>query len=249
MTRLFIANADLLLEEDPSITPVRVDCMSYVREKLQEHVISFYHPSFGNPSITQWPSRTEVSCLHCCESFETVPVPTVRRYDELKNIYYVYGIYCSVNCAKSALIECESSLSTTRLLYFNHMCRSVFGIKEAVPPAPPRIRLQRFGGDLSIEQFRTNFKHVKTAIIEPPFIQSSVICEDHKSHSTTGDATIITGDSSSSSYSGGMYSQFLMEKKDRPVDTQSFAAKKKRKKKNEEDVNGGLDAFLTYQKK
>jgi hypothetical protein len=178
-TELFISNADVLLEEDENITPVTVDCMTYVREKLEQNAIRFYHPAFGNPKITKWPSHTKVSCLHCCEGFDTIPVPNVRRYDELKNIYYVYGIYCSVNCAKASLIEYEVMLSTTRLLYFNQMCRTVFNIHKPVKPAPPRIRLQKFGGDLTLKQFREDFVHITTTILEPPFIQSSVICEDY----------------------------------------------------------------------
>ncbi len=193
MTKLFISNTDVLLEEDPNVTPVVVDCMTYVREKLQQHIVHFYHPSFGDPKVTKWPSKIDVACLHCCEQFDSVPVPNVRRYDELRNIYYVYGIFCSINCAKRALMEYEPSLSTTRLLYFNHMCRNVFGIHDPIKPAPPRIRLARFGGDLSLEQFRTDFRNITTAILEPPFIQSSVICEDHLEERKTGEkaCTII----------------------------------------------------------
>ena len=251
-SKLFIGNADLLLEEDPLVTPVSVDCMSYVREKLQENVTLFYHPSFGDPSIKQWPRETTLCCLHCCDQFSTVPVPNVRRYDELRNIYYVYGIYCSVNCAKTALMESEPSLSTTRLLYFSHMCRTVFGIHEAIVPAPPRIRLQKFGGDLSTEQFRQHARQITSMVLEPPFIQSALLCQDHRGPVINdSDNAILTGNSGSfsaaSSYTGGVYAQFLNDKRTAP-ETAPEPAKKKRKQKSEsEDKNGGLAAFLTFQ--
>lgn len=251
-SKLFIGNADLILEEDPLVTPVQVDCMSFVREKLQENRTLFYHPSFGDPSIKQWPRETTIACLHCCDQFTTVPVPNVRRYDELRNIYYVYGIYCSANCAKTALMETEPSLSTTRLLYFSHMCRAVFGLHEAIVPAPPRIRLKKFGGDLTTEQFRQHARQITSMIAEPPFIQSAVLCQDHHGPVTESDNAIIAAGSSSSSssasfstassYTGGVYAQFLSEKQK----VEEPCKKKRRQKTDTDDKNGGLAAFLTF---
>lgn len=267
--KLFLCGADVLLEEDDSITPVIVDCMTYVREKLQSNKTYFYHPFFGNPKITKWPEKVDIACLHCCETFDTVPVPVVRHYDELKNIYYVYGIFCLVNCAKSYLIEHETSLSMMRLMYFNHMCRNVFNIHGPIRPAYPRIRLKRFGGDKTIDEFRQNANKITSKIIEPPFIQSSLLCEDISPQSPDtsvdtkensceiitrlstpiGQAAVDSAASALSSTQTGLYSHFLAEKKvNAAFEVPEPKQKNKRAKvKSSPKVKkGGLDAFLTF---
>jgi hypothetical protein len=50
------------------------------------------------------------------------------------------------------------------------MLRSVYGITGNIKPAPPRVRLQLFGGELSIEQFRTQFRHAHERLLVPPFV-------------------------------------------------------------------------------
>jgi hypothetical protein len=272
-TKLFLCNSDVLLEEDENVTPVEVDCLTFVREKLQSNLAHFYHPFFGNPKVTKWPTVTDIACLHCCECFETIPVPSVRRFDELRNIYYVYGIFCSINCAKSYLMEHEVSISTMRLLHFNHMCRNVYNIHSPVKPAPPRMRLKKFGGDLTILQFRNNFTHITTQIIEPPFVQNSLLCEermdisqherdknsscsilpDHASSSSSSSSSSV----SSSTSQNGLYSQFIDQKtmdthgKEEMSEQTTLIPTRKRKKpkgnkEKQESKSGGLDAFLTF---
>ena len=177
-TSLFVTNPDILIEEDPNITPVRVDCQSYVREKLEANYTYFMHPFFGNPTQETWPSKTDKDCLHCCHGFETYPIPIPRRYDDRREKYYTFGIFCSANCAKAYILEHDTAISTTRMLYFVTMCRKVFGINFPVKPAPPRIRLARFLGSLSIQEFRRNFTTVSSLVMEPPFIQNSMLIRE-----------------------------------------------------------------------
>jgi hypothetical protein len=181
-SRLFLNNSEFILEDDEKVKPLVIECMPFVREKLQEHVTYFKHPLFGNTS-TKWPEKTDIACLHCCEYFDTQPFPSVRRYDEVTNTYFVYGIFCSLNCVKAYLIEHEPSLSTLRLLYFTHMCRNVYKIHQSIRPAPPRIRLKRFGGDLTVEEFRKFFlTNQVQRVLEPPFTQSDLTIENAPLH-------------------------------------------------------------------
>lgn len=191
---LFETNPDIIIEEDPTVTPVMVDCLSYVRNKLQEKFTYFFHPFFGNPAIKRWPKTTDCDCLHCCHPFSTVPIPIPRRYDQQKNLYYVYGVFCSINCAKAYILEHEQAISTTRMLYFVQMCRNVFGVREPVKPAPPRIRLKKFTGSLLIHEFRHNFKTISTEVMEAPFIQNSLLLRNWSSESADQNCVILPSD-------------------------------------------------------
>jgi hypothetical protein len=261
-TKIFLNHTDIILEEDDLITPVEVDCLTFVRNKLQSNVTRFYHPVFGNPSFTKWPQKTKIACMHCCEGFSTVPVPAVRKYDEVKNIYFVYGIFCSLNCAKSYIIEHEGSISTIRLMYFNHMCRHVYNVKDAIRPAPPKIRLKKFGGTLTLKEFRLKSKMITTKIVKFPFVQTLTVCQEHSSISQTKSkesCTILpqssTTTSSSAASLSGMYSNFLEKVQTtlpstvKPFKSNLTVKKKKRgkvSKTKKRKKNGGLTAFVTF---
>lgn len=176
---MFLKKSEIELEYDENVIPLTVDCSNYVREKFNKNVkYSLYHNRFGKRKNHAWPMTTDLACLHCSYNFSTQPVPLVKDYDELKNIFYTYGQFCSINCVKSYIIEHENNISTKRMLFFNHMIRNVFDVKIPVKPAPPRIRLEKFGGDLSIDDFRNNFTFVSCKELNPPFISSSVVFED-----------------------------------------------------------------------
>jgi len=265
---LFVTSPDVLIEENPNITPVIVDCMTYVREKLEENFTYFVHPLFGDKEHKKWPTTVNSDCLHCCYPFKTIPVPIPRRYDDRLNKYYVFGIFCSMNCAKAYILEHEPAISTTRMLTFSSMCREVFGLREPVKPAPPRIRLQRFGGSLTIEQFRSSFKNVTSISIEPPFLQNSMLIrEEHNVMANTKLSNIVAENkqprtalgklsqvsvsaftpASTISSSSSMFSKFINEHQEESV-VQDVTQKPK-KRKNEPTTSakkGNLNAFVTF---
>mmetsp|Transcript_8774 Transcript_8774/g.12171 ORF Transcript_8774/g.12171 Transcript_8774/m.12171 type:complete len:379 (+) Transcript_8774:1322-2458(+) len=185
---LYLSDADALLEEDEEITPVEVDCMPYMRGKLDNAQVLFQHPFYGRvgprgserKDPPKWPRSTDKLCLHCFHGFSSVPVPIPRRFDEDRNLFYVFGIFCSVNCAKAYILEHDRAISATRMFYFSHMCREVFGIRGRVRPAPPRIRLKMFAGDLTIEEFRHKSTRVltETVILEPPFVPNPLLFKE-----------------------------------------------------------------------
>jgi hypothetical protein len=67
-------------------------------------------------------------------------------------------------------------------MWFTHMCRLIFGIHDTIAPAPPRVRLKRYGGDLTLEEFRSTNQYQVHRVLEPPFIQSSLLVESSSNH-------------------------------------------------------------------
>ena len=197
---MFLCNSDCLLENNPDIKPVIINKQTHVVSALHKKYSFFFHPLFHNPQFSTWPEKTDIACWHCCENFDTQPIPSVRRYDDKKNIFYVYGIFCSLNCVKAYLIEVESSISTIRLLYFTQMCILVYNIHDSVPPALPRIRLIKFGGDLDIIEFRKLHVTIQCAIREPPFIISALLMEQHQTNFEAPTNEIVTKEVQKSLY-------------------------------------------------
>lgn len=126
-----------------------------VRRQARERGISIYggpvRDDRGDPFPNAWPFW----CGHCSHPFEGAPFGIPVKYDEKRDIYYCIGRFCSDRCAKAVLIE--KGWHTGRIGgYFASMVRRAYGKgwDYCTPTAPPRSRLQVYGGDLSIETFR-----------------------------------------------------------------------------------------------
>ena len=165
-------------ESDPSVqVPIVIDAAAVSNHQLGRHSKMIYHPLFnGKPG--QWPPENyeQYHCMHCggfCD--RGCPVPIVTRYDAKRNKYYVTDIHCSVNCCKGRILEINSFLMNMTTLLTGRMCQEVFKVDFAVMPAPPRLRLRIFGGDLTLEQFRHNFHTIQCTQERIPFIMTEKV--------------------------------------------------------------------------
>lgn len=115
-------------------------------------------------SIDYTQSSTKVCCWWCCHTFTGTPIAIPTHYNTLKEIFKVYGNFCSFPCAKSFLIE--RSESTLYLLTYFKKC--ITGDSTTIKQAPPRLALTMFGGNMDIEEFR-NCSDTVSVINKPYF--------------------------------------------------------------------------------
>lgn len=103
-------------------------------------------------------------CWNCCHFLDKncIPVPLPIKYDEIKNIFVCYGIFCSFNCALLYNITYKIKDSSHLLYYLYKKCNIKNLTDNYFTQAPPRETLQMFGGILTIEQYRQNFKTLNT---------------------------------------------------------------------------------------
>jgi hypothetical protein len=273
--KLFHVDDDTYLSPNPNVVPLVINCMPYVRSKMDESVSYISHPIYGDGAMRgdKWPTSTNIVCMHDCHSFTSIPVPIVRRFDEDKKLYFVYGVFCSANCAKAYIIEHDQGITTRCMMAFNHMIRNVFHLTGPIKPAPPRFRLCMFGGDLSIDAFRNNFKEVLISVLNPPFVPAEMI---FKLEPSTVPASVTEADMYAtvnqegppSTTSTGMYDTFLADTATQSVlvptkTTQAGAAgpknsnttkKRSRKKTTTDNLDnvavsttyGSLNSLLTF---
>jgi hypothetical protein len=174
---LYMVNPEVLLREDSKVKVLKVNCRGYMEHRTDCETKSVCHPmlgcGFGDDG--KWPETTSISCNHCCHPFVGMPVPIPREYDEDKQLFLVFGVFCSFNCAKQYIIEREPMIATNRLVLFRDMCSEVFGVTEPTKPAPPALVLKKFMGEngITIEQFRDGFLSPKRIVMEKqPFVRS-----------------------------------------------------------------------------
>ena len=246
MSKLFLAD-DAELHDNPDVKPLVVDCMPFVRARMNERVSYLKHSIFGKDAVSTWPASTTIVCMHDCHAFNTTPIPLVRRFDDKKNAFHVYGVFCSINCAKAYILEHEQALTTRRMSDFNLMARTVFKITANTKPAPPRFRLKQFGGDLDIDQFRNHFHHLTVTPLHPPFVSSETVYQEvpdvgsqQGSQMFQSQVSPVIPDSGSTSSSSGMYALYLAQ------NPGPATPKAQKRKKAEPPARGLLNAFVNF---
>jgi hypothetical protein len=102
-----------------------------------------------------WPSKTNIDCFWCCYPFENTPfgIP-IKRVGEK---YQMFGNFCCAECASAYIFEnnfLNDSEKSESYSLLNYIYRD--GINDGIQIAPSKLCLKKFGGRLSIEQYRNN---------------------------------------------------------------------------------------------
>lgn len=127
---------------------------------------------------SEWPNTSQYDCWYCCYNFKTAPVGIPERMSKIdeQTVFHLYGNFCSYNCAcryltpqnmdDLAMVQCQldhnqSDQKAEQMQLLELLCHLETGheYNQKIKPAPPRLTLARFGGKLSIDEFRSNFQH------------------------------------------------------------------------------------------
>lgn len=116
----------------------------------------------------QWPIKTSYLCFWCCHKFDNRPHFIPKKYE--KDIFHVYGNFCSFNCAL-AFINAQKKQHSMDAELLHFLYRKIYNSNIEIKPAPPKEILIDFGGNVTIEEFRSNFNNnLEYDIIYPPII-------------------------------------------------------------------------------
>ena len=105
-------------------------------------------------------------CFWCTYNFDNPPI-YIPKY-ELNGKYYCYGCFCSPECATSYLFK-ESIDTSTRFERYhllNYIYCQIYNYKKNIKPAPdPYYTLNKYYGDLSIQEYRLLLKNERLLIV------------------------------------------------------------------------------------
>jgi len=99
------------------------------------------------------------ACFWCTYDFDNPPIYIPKFI--LKNIYHVYGCFCSPECAVAHLMKenIDSSSRFERYALLNNIYNKIFPYSKNIKPAPdPHYLLERFCGNISIQEYRQLMK-------------------------------------------------------------------------------------------
>ena len=106
------------------------------------------------------------ACFWCTYEFDNPPVYIPKHY--IKDTYHVYGCFCSPECATAFLMEenIDSSARFERYHHINHIYSKIYDYKKNVKPAPnPYYMLEKYYGNLSIQEYRALLKNERLFLI------------------------------------------------------------------------------------
>jgi len=209
------------------------DTMVKIPEKPETPIVVWGMPSAPADAASleaclRWPTSSDKRCHNCAHFYDGIPVPLPITRDDLRQVYYCEGRFCSWQCSKSFnMRETSPAGRGNRNMYIAVLAyKTWIKLKGSgmdtetrekmrtycnyrLDPAPPRAKLIEFGGNMSIQEYRKDF-----CGIVPP----STIIENTSSSLTIRKMAVlpfIDTDSSMSSMTGSCRAT-------RPVDTGSF---------------------------
>ena len=116
-----------------------------ISEKLKQLQLLFHHNNISKCS----------NCFWCTCKFNTCPIFIPINY--ICNKYNVYGNFCTPQCAAAYLFneQIDSSVKFNRYALLNFIYNSIYNYTNDIIPAPdPRYILDKYYGNLSIEEYR-----------------------------------------------------------------------------------------------
>jgi len=99
------------------------------------------------------------ACFWCTYDFDT-PVIYIPKYN-IHEQYYVYGCFCAPECAFAYLMNenIDTATKFERYQLLNYIYKSLYNYTNNIKPAPnPYYMLDKFYGNLSIQEYRSLFQ-------------------------------------------------------------------------------------------
>lgn len=126
-----------------------------------------------------WLEKTDVHCWWCCHEFSSMPIGMPLDFNTNTKKFRVRGVFCSFACMVAYKTEQRYRNKDSLIKYMYKKLTDANGGAPSLPCAPPRCVLRIFGGDLTIDEFRSSTKENKMyKMIEYPMFMSKEYVEE-----------------------------------------------------------------------
>ena len=124
----------------------------------------------------EWPTSVCASCFWCCEQFDSVPIGIPIK--KLNNTFYMYGNFCSPECAAAYIFNEKKYMNDCWEKY--SMLNLIYGNNQPIKMAPSKICLKKFGGRLTITEFRNICTRLNKSykVLLPPMVSVLPMIEE-----------------------------------------------------------------------
>ena len=130
-----------------------------IDENLINYKSSFVsYSTSGNPTLISSFTQEitdETVCFYDCHPFSGERFAFPISFDANKNEFVCWGNFCSFECAKTFIHESHHPKKETHFSLLSCLIRKMYGTYTEITQAPNKFLLKKFGGPLSIEEFRS----------------------------------------------------------------------------------------------
>lgn len=139
------------------------------------------YPLLSNKDNSFWTKPTQIRCWYCGHTFPNPPYPMPTSYHNGE--FRTRGVYCSLTCVKSHVIEMRGHHLPQRLEDLTLMAGNVFNYHKDIPTID-KYRFASYGGDLSHEDYLRNDAIAPRPVflrsapfVDLPFADAPLACE------------------------------------------------------------------------
>lgn len=150
-----VNNSSCLEDEEDAVICKDVNKEIWKKLKQLEH----------NLHINNVNNKRSACFFDTCE-FDNPPIYIPKHF--INGTYHVYGCFCSPECGVAYLMNeaIDSSTKFERYHLFNHIYAKIYNYKKNIKPAPnPYYMLERYYGNLSIQEYRSLLRNERLFLI------------------------------------------------------------------------------------
>ena len=137
---------------DPKNNPINYDTTPVCSKDAKNTLVNLKLININENNKLIVVDKTNVACWWCCHNFDTMPCFIPDRYMDEK--FYVFGCFCTYSCAMAY----NSNMGDYRVSLRNSLIKElhgrIFTSTDQILLAPAKELLQKFGGPMTIEEFR-----------------------------------------------------------------------------------------------
>lgn len=136
--------------------------------KVKTMNVSFIDNTTGKTLICD---KTDIVCWWCTYMFDTLPCFIPEKFNDGK--FYVFGCFCSFSCAMAYNLSLNDYRVFDRVSLINKLYHTITNNTGEITIAPQREILDKFGGIITIDEFRNGHNTMITKeyrLLLPPMI-------------------------------------------------------------------------------
>ena len=167
--------------QNPEITENLI--IQLKKNVVDDYNINSYDISKTNNELVEEETRKSEKCWNCCHSFNDHIFGIPMKY--LHGVFYIYGDFCSLECAARYAHEQLRDYDFSEIFsLINLYSNIIFNKKEKINIAPNRLLLKMFGGNLTIEEYRSkNLSNYDINI--PPIVPIKHLVNQYETNQST----------------------------------------------------------------
>jgi hypothetical protein len=143
------------------------------------------------------PKKTNINCWWCTYKFDCLPTFIPDKYHD--NKFYVFGCFCTFNCAGAYNLNLNDNkvwerYSLLKQMYYMINKNNITSISDIdINIAGPKELLEKYGGPMKIEEYRKNSKILGREYhkLIPPFLPINIGFEETTNSKTTNKSVSI----------------------------------------------------------